>query len=109
LCKASSNDPTAMPVQESFDLATKNGSSIFNSRLGEIKEGNLADLCLIDLNRSEMTPCHNFLSNLIYASNGNSVDTTICDGQVLMQKRRVKDEQLILDKAAEAAERLFLK
>jgi 5-methylthioadenosine/S-adenosylhomocysteine deaminase len=107
LCKVSFNDPTAMPVQESFDLATKNGASIFNNRLGEIKEGNLADLCLIDLNRPEMTPCHHFLSNLIYASNGNSVDTVICDGKVIMQQRCVEEEQLILNKAVEAARKLF--
>jgi len=107
LCKASSDDPTAMPVEETFDLATKNGATIFNDRLGEIKEGNLADLCLIDLNRPEMVPRHNFLSNLVFASNGNCVDTVICDGQIVMQQRRVKDEQQILDKAAAAAERLF--
>jgi 5-methylthioadenosine/S-adenosylhomocysteine deaminase len=107
LCKASFNDPTAMPVQESFDLATKNGAAIFNNRLGEIKEGNLADLCLVDLNRPEMTPCHQFLSNLVYASNGNCIDTVICAGQIIMQQRQVKDEQLILDKAAEAAQKMF--
>ena len=107
LCKASFNDPTAMPVQDAFDLATKNGTAIFNNRLGEIKEGNLADLCLIDLNRPEMTPCHHFLSNLIYASNGNSVDTVICDGEIIMQHRSVKDEQLIMDRATEVAQRLF--
>jgi len=108
LCKASFNDPTAMPVQDAFDLATKNGATIINNRLGEIKEGNLADLCLIDLNRPEMTPCHHFLSNLIYASNGNSVDTVICDGEIIMQNRKVKDEQLIMDKAAEVAQKLFV-
>jgi 5-methylthioadenosine/S-adenosylhomocysteine deaminase len=108
LCKASFHDPTAMPVQESFDLATKNGATIFNTPLGEIKEGNLADLCLVDLNRPEMTPCHYFLSNLIYASNGNSIDTVICNGQIVMQQRHVKDEQLILDKATEAARKLFV-
>jgi len=107
LCKASFNDPTAMPVQESFDLATKSGADIFNNRLGRIKEGNLADLCLIDLNRPEMIPCHHFLSNLIYASNGNSVDTVICDGQIVMQQRRVKDEQQILNKATEMAKKIF--
>lgn len=107
LCKSTSNDPTAMPVEEAFDLTTRNGGAIFNSRLGGIKEGNLADLCLIDLKRPDMTPCHNFLSNLIYSSNGSCVDTVICDGAVVMESRRVKDEEMILEKAGECAERVF--
>lgn len=107
LCKAVHDDPTAMPVQETFDLATKNGAAIFDMPLGEIKEGNFADICLVDLRRPDLTPNHHFLSNLVYSSNGSCIDTVICDGAVVMENRKVKDEELILAKATEMAERLF--
>ncbi|MDR0365086.1 MAG: amidohydrolase [Bacteroidales bacterium] len=107
LSKVVHDDPTAMPVKETFDLATKNSAEIFNLPLGEIKEGNLADICLVDLQRPDMTPCHHLLSNIIYSSNGSCIDTVICDGQIIMENRKVKDEELILEKASESAMKLF--
>ena len=47
--------------------------------------GRLADLCLVRLDIPEMTPCHNFISNLVYSANGSAVDTTIIDGKILMR------------------------
>ncbi|MDD4847806.1 MAG: amidohydrolase [Bacteroidales bacterium] len=109
LSKASSEDPTSMSVQETMNLATVNGAKIFNINAGRVEVGCLADLCLVDLKRPDMVPNHNFLSNLIYSSNGSCVDTMICDGQVVMDHRQVKDEQQILEQAALCAEKLFYK
>lgn len=100
------NDPTALSAEEVFRMATSNGAKAFNVNAGEIKEGKLADLLLINLKTPEMVPCHNLISNLVYSANGSVVNTTICDGKILMRDRKVEGEEEILDKAAEVAKDL---
>jgi len=92
-------DPTILPAQECFDLATKNGASILGINAGEIKEGKLADIILIDLRNISMVPNHNFVSNIVYSANGSCVNDVIIDGKIVMQNRKVKDEEKILDDA----------
>ena len=47
-------------------------------------------------------------SNMIYSANGSNVDTTICNGKILMENKKltVLDEQEIYDKAREAIKNL---
>lgn len=90
-----------------FDLATINGAKIFNINTGKLEAGCLADFCLIDLKRPDMTPNHNFLSNLIYSSNGSCIDSVLCDGKIVMEHRCVKDEIQIMEQVAVCAEKLF--
>ena len=103
LQKSCSNDPTVLPAQEALKMASINGAKAFRFNVGEIKQGKLADLLLIDLNRPEFVPHYNLHSSLVYSANGYCVDTTICDGKILMQGRKVNNEQEILQKAEKAA------
>ena len=100
--KASANDPTMLPARDTLAMITKNGAEALRIGSGEIKEGAVADVLLIDLQLPEMVPLHNLDSNLIYASHG-CVDTTICAGSVLMEGRKVAGEAEILKKASEVA------
>ncbi|ODS40316.1 MAG: hypothetical protein A7315_08890 [Candidatus Altiarchaeales archaeon WOR_SM1_79] len=95
--------PTAMPASEAFALATLNGAKAFNLDCGEIKEGKLADLLLIDLKNIHLNPHHNLISNLVYAAHGSCVDTTICGGKILMQDKKIDGEEEIIEKAGEVA------
>ena len=47
-------------------------------------------------------------SNVIYSANGFNVDTTICNGQILMENRQLTtlDEQDIYKKARKAIDEL---
>jgi 5-methylthioadenosine/S-adenosylhomocysteine deaminase len=101
--KMFSNDPTVMPASESFDMATKYGAAALRLNAGEIKEGALADLLLIDLRNPYFVPNYNLIANIVYSANGSCVDTTICDGEILMRNGEVKDEDNILRKASEVA------
>jgi len=74
---------------------------------GEIKEGKLADLILLNLHALSFIPNHNLISNIVYAANGSCVDTTICDGKVLMKEGKVEGERFIMDKAIEVARELI--
>ncbi len=90
-------DPTAMPISDLLRTATENGASSLGFNAGQVKEGLLADLILIDTDNYAFTPNINFYANLIYSANSSCVDTVICDGKILMQNRRVEGEQEILD------------
>ena len=106
LQKLNSKNPSILPAKEVFDLATINGAKVFGIECGEIKEGKLADLLLIDLKNLQLNPQHNLISNLVYSANRNCIDTTICDGKILMQNKKVDGEAEIIAKANEVALKL---
>jgi 5-methylthioadenosine/S-adenosylhomocysteine deaminase len=90
-------DPTAMPLEELMSLSTKNGGAALGINTGVIREGALADLTIIDMDSYAFTPNISFLANLIYSANSSCVDTVICNGKVLMEKRVVKGEHEIIE------------
>jgi len=102
--KSATNQPTMMPARDALSMITKHGAQALRigRGSGEITVGAPADLLLVDLQLPGMTPLHNLDSNLIYASS-NCVDTTICDGVVLMEGGVVDGEEEILMKASETA------
>ena len=77
LGKAWRKDPEALTANEMLQAATAEGAAMFGLKAGQIKEGYLADLRLIDPNTPAFTPNFNFVSNLVYAANGSCVDTVI--------------------------------
>ncbi|MBU2565801.1 MAG: amidohydrolase [Candidatus Thermoplasmatota archaeon] len=107
LQKSYFNDEALMPAKEIFSIATENGAKALGFSAGKIEEGKLADVLLIDLKRAELTPNHNLISNLVYSGNGSVIDTTICNGKILMENRKVKGEEEILEKGKKVAEDLI--
>lgn len=103
LQKFATGDPKVLPATEAFELANLGGARALGIDAGIIGVDRLADLILIDPVRPELTPRHNDVSNWVYSAHGNIVDTTICDGVVLMRGRRVKGEAEILERAANVA------
>ena len=104
--KMFTSDPTALSALEVFDMATRSGALSLGVNSGEIVAGKLADIVLIDLNNPSFTPNYNLISNIVYSANGSCVDTTICDGKILMIGGKVKGEEDILDEARKAASEL---
>ncbi len=100
------NDPTALPARLAFDMATSYTAKAFNLETGALQPGLLADIILVDLQTPEMTPCHNLISNMVYASSAQHIHTVICNGNILMENRNVKDEEEIVSRAKACAERL---
>jgi 5-methylthioadenosine/S-adenosylhomocysteine deaminase len=101
--KLFSDDPTIMPATESFEMATKSGARALGINTGEIMEGLLADILLLDLKKPCFTPNHNLTANIVYSANGSCVDTTICDGRILMEGGVVEGEEAIMEKAGTVA------
>ncbi|MDO4754753.1 MAG: amidohydrolase [Parabacteroides sp.] len=106
LGKAWRKDPEAVTAKEIFRTATASGAEAIGLKSGQIAEGYLADLCLVDLNIPAFAPNHDFVSNLVYAANGSCVDTVICDGKILMQDKKVPGEDEIIERASELAYKL---
>jgi len=99
LQKIENKDPTAISAQKSFQMATKNGAKALRINTGEIKVGKLADLVLIDLNKIEMFPNYDLISNLVYSDAKNCVSDVICNGKILMRDGKIEKENEIIKKA----------
>jgi len=107
LHKVNTQDPLHANAGQIFQLATRNAARIFNVNAGEIATGKLADLILVDLNDVSLVPGHNLISDMVYSANGSCVDTTICDGKILMQNRKVAGEEEIIASARRVTKELL--
>ena len=104
--KFSWNNPTLLPAHEALAMATVNGAKGLGLATGTLARGAPADIILVTARTACNTPLHNPTSNLVYSCNGGTVETTICDGRVLMLDREVPGEEEILSEAAKAAQEL---
>ena len=105
LQKVSTLNPKLANADEVINMATYNGAKALGIDAGSIEVGKKADIILVDTNQPNMTPMSNALSsNLVYSANGSNVDTTICNGKVLMENRKLLtvDEGHILSEAKRA-------
>jgi 5-methylthioadenosine/S-adenosylhomocysteine deaminase len=84
-------DARMMPAETLLEMATINGArvALWDDQIGSLEAGKRADLILADADQPEMQPIHNPVSNLVYSASGAAVDTTIVDGRVLMEGRRL--------------------
>lgn len=106
LQKFSWNNPTLLPAHEALAMATMNGAQGLGLATGKIVFGKPADIILVSTRTACNTPLHNATSNLVYSCSGGAVETTICNGRVLMLDREVPGEEQILTEAADAAQEL---
>ncbi len=103
LHKVHNLDPTVADAKTVFKMATQNGAKALHLDAGVIKPGYLADVVVVDFRRPHLRPVNNVISHLVYSANGNDVETTIVNGEVLMLDREVLtlDEERVLDEAEE--------
>lgn len=111
LQKVSTLDPKVVSSDEAIQMATIRGAEALglDSQIGSIEVGKKADLILIDTNVANMVPdSSNITSNIVYSANGSNVDTTICNGKILMENKKltVLDEDEIFAKARQAIKEL---
>jgi 5-methylthioadenosine/S-adenosylhomocysteine deaminase len=84
-------DPTAMPAETAFWLATQGGASALGlgDQLGSLEAGKLADVVLIDVTAPELVPLYNVYSQLAYAIKGGHVRTVLVGGRVVVREREM--------------------
>ena len=97
------NNPTVLPAPEALRMAAANGAKALGLPTGTLAAGAPADLVLVATRTACNTPLHNATSNLVYSCSGSAVETTICNGRVLMLNREIPGEDTVLAGAAAAA------
>jgi 5-methylthioadenosine/S-adenosylhomocysteine deaminase len=99
-------DPTVIPAQTALDMATLGGAAaLMRDDLGSIQEGKTCDLAIVDFDRPHLTPCHDVVSNLVYAAQATDITHNIVGGRVLLHEGEYTtlDKQQVITRAREAA------
>ncbi len=106
-------DMHAIRAEKCLELATIKGAKALGmaKEIGTIEKGKKADLIIVNINQSKALPIHNAYTMLAYQINGEDVDTTIVNGKILMEGRKllVAEEGNIIESAKRSFERLFSK
>lgn len=88
--KAATLDPFAVKADEALQMATRDGAKCLGyDDLGELNEGYLADLILVDRSGWHWKPRFNSISLAVYAGNSMDVDTVMVNGQLLMRHKEL--------------------
>lgn len=84
-------------VEDVIKMATINGAKALGLEkiIGSIDVGKDADIIIVNIENKidniKMIPNSNWISNIVYNTNGNNVDTTIVKGEILMENRKIKN------------------
>jgi 5-methylthioadenosine/S-adenosylhomocysteine deaminase len=109
--KGAKLDIAQMPPTQILKMATNNGAKALGmgKELGSIEAGKTADLILINLRSTRFEPVllgklSNLESNLVYAAHGDNVDTSIIDGKIVMENKKMLtiDEEKVIENARKA-------
>ena len=102
LQKVKTGDPTVLPARRLLEMATVNGATALGFEGGMLQPGRVADVIIIDMQQPHLLPVYDVPSQLVYAAGGRDVITTIVDGEILMENRRITglDEKAILGEMA---------
>ena len=98
LAKGASGDPQIMPAHRVLEAATLGGARALGlqDQLGSITPGKFADLTAVNLSATELSPCYDPVSQLVYAAGREHVTDVWVGGS-----RRVANGKLIdLDETA---------
>jgi 5-methylthioadenosine/S-adenosylhomocysteine deaminase len=92
LHKVHALDPTAMPARQVLRMATVGSAAALHmeKEIGSLEAGKRADLILVDASGPNALPLYDPCSYLVYSARADAVQTVIVEGQILMERRRLK-------------------
>ncbi|MGN6172613.1 MAG: amidohydrolase family protein [Streptosporangiaceae bacterium] len=112
--RASRVDASLQQAPDVVRMATRNGADALGHETGRLVPGRKADAILVNLKSQMFAPlmpgnADHLFSHLVFAANGSCVDTTIIDGKIVMEDRRLTtvDEQKVLREANDAFRRVL--
>ena len=110
LQKFSRMDPTALPAEQTVAMATITGARALHidKQTGSLEVGKKADMIVVDTTAPHSTPLYNVYAQIVYSLKDSDVRTSVINGKLVMQDRRLftLDEPAILAKAAEYKQRV---
>ena len=111
LQKVSNLSSSVIDAYTAIKFATINGAKVLglSKEIGSIEVGKKADLIIVDIKKAKLNPINDVYSNIVYANNGNDVLTTIIDGKVVMEDRKINfaDEDEVIDKCNKIMQKLI--
>lgn len=92
LQKSATGNPLVLPAYEVLKMATLNGAKALGKEgeIGSLKEGKLADIILIDVEKPHLYPQHDMVANLVYCGKSSDVDSVIVDGEIVVEGGELK-------------------
>jgi len=103
-------DAEAVTAEEALAMATCDGAKVLGlPDVGSLSPGKRADLILVDFDQPHLMLTGRLVSKLAYSARGSDVVTSIINGRVVMENRRVLtlDEGKTLREGVEAAKDLI--
>lgn len=105
LQKVNHLDASLLPANQVLRMGTVNGARALGleNEIGSLAEGKKADIVIMDLVRPHLTPLllgefANVIPNIVFAAQGNDVETVLIDGRIVMKNRvlqTVNEEEII--------------
>jgi 5-methylthioadenosine/S-adenosylhomocysteine deaminase len=91
LHKVKELDPTVLDALTVLKMATVNGASVLGmkDKIGSIETGKKADIIIVDINKPHLTPMYAPCSHLVYSVTGGDVTTSIINGKLIMENRKL--------------------
>ncbi len=77
-------------ARDVFTMCLNGGAKVIRKKVGLLQPGYLADLIILGTDNLFMIPKENFINQLVYSGLGNSVETVIVGGQVVVENKKVK-------------------
>ena len=112
LQKGKYEDSTVMSSYDVLKMATINGAHALGMEddIGSIEVGKKADIIILSVDDIEMFPCINPIVQVVHNGWYNSVDTTIINGNILMENKELKldiDVPMLKEKINDIRKRLM--
>ncbi len=110
LAKAQAADAVVVPAHTALRMATLNAAEALGigKIIGSIEAGKSADLCAVNLESIEMSPCYDPVSHLVYVAGREQVSHVWVRGELLVEDGELlrMDQKMLLRKAEEWRSRI---
>jgi len=105
LQKVTSGDPTALPAEQAFAMATILGAQALKmgEQIGSLETGKRADIISIRLDAPNSAPLYNVYSQLVYSLKASDVGDVMVNGRIIVRNRKMLtiDDKTVMAKAEE--------
>ena len=86
------DDRTLMIPEQVIEMATIGGAKALHMEetIGSLEVGKQADIIIVETQSANMLPNYDPYATLVFQANPSNVDTTIVNGQVVMENRQMQ-------------------
>jgi 5-methylthioadenosine/S-adenosylhomocysteine deaminase len=94
---------SSIKAADILKMVTKWGYEAFGLEGGELREGAMADLIILDGKHHSLVPRNDVVSNVVYSAPGDCVKHNIIGGEIVMRDRMIEKEDEIIQRVEDLA------